>query len=185
MSWPDYLFICNLYPISFLKMDLRPGNLIKDQAIWPVKSGVKLSLCFQLSSFYKGVGVETVLSQFSYMCTLSHPFTFRKIHCIRSNSPLFSFCYFIWKEMPARTKITQCQEANEKDDLSIIYGVFFDPSFSPVPFTLVCHNVLSSCLSHLLQIHSLPPSLPCLPNSPASRPHVRTSLNFWRLVATL
>lgn len=119
------------------------------------------------------------------MCTLSHSFTSRKIHCIRSNSPLFSFCYFIWKEMPARTKITQCQEANEKDDLSIIYGVSFDPSFSPVPFTL---SVTMSChpAFHISFKFTLPPSLPCLPNSPAlttSRQNI--TFNSWRLVATL
>ena len=77
-----------------------------------------------------------------------------------------SLSVILSERTPAQTKITQCQEPNEKDDLSIIYGVFFDPSFSPVPFTL---SVTMSCRPafHIFLKFTLPPSLPCLPNSPA------------------
>lgn len=172
-------------------MDLRRGDLIKDQTIWPVKSGVKLSPMFFSCPLFirkeEGVGGmwKPHLSPV-FLHVYSQPFFyFLENYCIRSNSQLFSFCYFIWKEMPARTKITQCQEANEKDNLSIIYGVFFDPSFSPVPFTL---SVTMSCRPafHISFKFTLPPSLPCLPNSPAlttSRQNI--TFTFWRLVATL
>lgn len=77
--------------------------------------------------------------------------------CTLSDQNLNFSLLFSLKKMPAPTKRTQCQEPKERDGLPIICGVFFDPSFSPDPFTSSVMMSCLFCLSHLSQIHS--PSL--------------------------
>lgn len=79
--------------------------------------------------------------------------------------------------MAAEIKITQCQEANEKD-LSIIYEVFLDPSFSLVPNTCLSQCALCSAC-HI----SLKFTLTSLTATPQKSPARRTSRGNTRINA--
>ena len=112
----------------------------------------------------------------SYGCTLRHSFTSRVMHSSYQIKFSIVLSLLFYLKNASSNQNNPCQEPNERDDLSIIYGVFCDPRFSPVPLPPICHHAPSVLPFTFPPAFTLPASLPCLPNRPASRPHVRISL---------